>query len=154
MSELNGKEGKRGENTKGTGNKRNKKKNPTGDSPQAEPKLKEMKSVEVFEGRKTLLKCELGAGNPLPKFKWYKDGVVIASGKNKLKDTKFKKKKEGKVSELHFTKATDVHAGSYTCEAINNLGKTNTIGNLTLLHGKTHDVTRQLNRKTVSSNSL
>ncbi|XP_019909217.2 pro-neuregulin-1, membrane-bound isoform isoform X3 [Esox lucius] len=103
----------------------------------AEPKLKEMKSVEVVEGRKTLLKCELGAGNPLPKFKWYKDGVVIASGKNKLKDTKFKKKKEGRVSELHFTKASEVHAGSYMCEAANNLGKTNTVGNLTLLHAAT-----------------
>ena len=43
----------------------------------------------------------------------------------------------GKVSELHFKKTTDAHAGSYTCEAINNLGKTSTVGNVTLLRGKT-----------------
>lgn len=48
-----------------------------------------MKSVEVMEGRKTFLKCELGGGNPPPKFKWYKEGVEIATVRNKLKDTKF-----------------------------------------------------------------
>nr|XP_046146484.1 pro-neuregulin-1, membrane-bound isoform isoform X3 [Oncorhynchus gorbuscha] len=103
----------------------------------AEPKLKEMKSVEVVEGMKTFLKCELGAGNPAPKFKWYKEGVDLANIKNKLKGTKLKRKKEGKVSELHFKKTTDAHAGSYTCEAINNLGKTSTVGNVTLLHAVT-----------------
>ncbi|XP_041753380.2 pro-neuregulin-1, membrane-bound isoform isoform X2 [Coregonus clupeaformis] len=103
----------------------------------AEPKLKEMKSVEVVEGMKTFLKCELGAGNPSPKLKWYKEGVEIGGGKNKLKDTKLKRKKEGKVSELHFKKTTDAHAGSYTCEAINNLGKTSTVGNVTLLRAAT-----------------
>lgn len=60
----------------------------------AEPKLKEMKSVEVVEGMKTFLKCELGAGNPSPKFKWYKEGVDLANIKNKLKGTKLKRKKE------------------------------------------------------------
>uniref|UniRef100_A0A8C7TJJ1 Pro-neuregulin-1, membrane-bound isoform n=1 Tax=Oncorhynchus mykiss TaxID=8022 RepID=A0A8C7TJJ1_ONCMY len=103
----------------------------------AEPKLKEMKSVEVVEGMKTFLKCELGAGNPSPKFKWYKEGVDLANIKNKLKGTKLKRKKEGKVSELHFKKTTDAHAGSYTCEAINNLGKTSTVGNVTLLRAVT-----------------
>ena len=43
----------------------------------------------------------------------------------------------GKVSKLHFRKATITHAGSYTCEAFNNLGKTSTIGNMTVLHDKT-----------------
>uniref|UniRef100_A0A4W5NLQ0 Neuregulin 1 n=1 Tax=Hucho hucho TaxID=62062 RepID=A0A4W5NLQ0_9TELE len=94
----------------------------------SQPKLKEMKSVE---GRKTFLKCELGAGNPPPKFKWYKEGVEIASVKNKLKDTK------GKVSKLHFRKATNTPAGSYTCKAFNNLVKTSTIGNMTVLHAAT-----------------
>uniref|UniRef100_A0A8C7L8F6 Pro-neuregulin-1, membrane-bound isoform n=1 Tax=Oncorhynchus kisutch TaxID=8019 RepID=A0A8C7L8F6_ONCKI len=103
----------------------------------SEPKLKEMKSVEVVEGMKTFLKCELGAGNPSPKFKWYKEGVDLANIKNKLKGTKLKRKKEGKVSELHFKKTTDAHAGSYTCEAINNLGKTSTVGNVTLLRAVT-----------------
>uniref|UniRef100_A0A4W5NA47 Pro-neuregulin-1, membrane-bound isoform n=1 Tax=Hucho hucho TaxID=62062 RepID=A0A4W5NA47_9TELE len=113
----------------------NKKERPTANSPPAEPKLKEMKSVEVVEGMKTFLKCELGAGNPSPKFKWYKEGVEIASGKNK--DPRLKRKKQGKVSELHFKKITDAQAGSYTCEAINNLGKTSTIGNVTLLRAVT-----------------
>ncbi|XP_041753385.2 pro-neuregulin-1, membrane-bound isoform isoform X7 [Coregonus clupeaformis] len=132
-----GKERQRGGNKKGTGNKKDKKETPTDNSPQAEPKLKEMKSVEVVEGMKTFLKCELGAGNPSPKLKWYKEGVEIGGGKNKLKDTKLKRKKEGKVSELHFKKTTDAHAGSYTCEAINNLGKTSTVGNVTLLRAAT-----------------
>ncbi|CDQ88900.1 unnamed protein product [Oncorhynchus mykiss] len=132
-----GKERERGGNKKGTGNKKDKKEKPTDNSPPAEPKLKEMKSVEVVEGMKTFLKCELGAGNPSPKFKWYKEGVDLANIKNKLKGTKLKRKKEGKVSELHFKKTTDAHAGSYTCEAINNLGKTSTVGNVTLLRGKT-----------------
>lgn len=132
-----GKERERGGNKKGTGNKKDKKEKPTDNSPPAEPKLKEMKSVEVVEGMKTFLKCELGAGNPSPKFKWYKEGVDLASIKNKLKGTKLKRKKEGKVSELHFKKTSDAHAGSYTCEAINNLGKTSTVGNVTLLRAVT-----------------
>ncbi|KAL0964993.1 hypothetical protein UPYG_G00275400 [Umbra pygmaea] len=128
------KERRKGGNQKGTGNKNDKQTNPADNSPQAEPKLKQLKSVDVLEGRKTLLKCELGAGNPPPKLKWYKDGLEITGKANKLKDTKVKKKKAGKVSELHILKAAEVHAGSYTCEATNSLGKTSTVGNLTLLH--------------------
>ncbi|CAB1332407.1 unnamed protein product, partial [Coregonus sp. 'balchen'] len=91
------KERERGGNKKGTYNKKDIKEKPMDNTPQA--------------------------GNLPPKFKWYKEGVEIASVKNNLKDTKLKKKKEGKVSELLFRKATNTHAGSYTCEAFNNLGK-------------------------------
>lgn len=58
----------------------------------AAPKLKPIKSVVMEDGKKNSLKCEARAGNPVPKFKWYKDGKEF-SGKNKPKDVKIKKKK-------------------------------------------------------------
>ncbi|XP_067114177.1 pro-neuregulin-1, membrane-bound isoform isoform X1 [Osmerus mordax] len=102
----------------------------------AEPKLKEMKNIKVEEGRKTFLKCELTAGNPTPKVRWFKDGKELTNGDNK-QDIKVRKKKRGKVSELHIKKATEVHAGPYICEASNNLGKASIVGNLTVIHAAT-----------------
>ncbi|XP_036384506.1 pro-neuregulin-1, membrane-bound isoform isoform X2 [Megalops cyprinoides] len=103
---------------------------------QAEPRLKEMRSVEAGEGKKTSLRCEARAGNPLPKFKWYKDGKEF-DGKNKPKDVKIKKKKGGMISELLFRKATESNSGSYTCEAINILGSDKTSGNLSIISAAT-----------------
>ncbi|XP_046907172.1 pro-neuregulin-1, membrane-bound isoform isoform X3 [Hypomesus transpacificus] len=102
----------------------------------AEPKLKEMKNIKVEEGRKTFLKCELTAGNPMPKVKWFKDGKEFTNG-DKKQDIKVRKRKRGKVSELHIKKATEVHAGPYICEASNNLGKARIVGNLTVIHAAT-----------------
>ncbi|KAG7476942.1 hypothetical protein MATL_G00088060 [Megalops atlanticus] len=104
---------------------------------QAEPKLKEMRSMEAGEGKKTSLRCEARAGNPVPKFKWYKDGKEFA-GKNKPKDVKIKKKKGGMISELLFRKATESNSGSYTCEAINDLGSDKTTGNLSIISAPAH----------------
>lgn len=58
----------------------------------AEPKLKDLRSVTVEDGKKTVLKCEIVAGNPVPSIKWYKNGKELA-GKNKPKSIKIKKKK-------------------------------------------------------------
>lgn len=44
------------------------------------------------DGKKTVLKCEIVAGNPVPSIKWYKNGKELA-GKNKPKSIKIKKKK-------------------------------------------------------------
>uniref|UniRef100_A0A9J8BVT9 Pro-neuregulin-1, membrane-bound isoform n=1 Tax=Cyprinus carpio carpio TaxID=630221 RepID=A0A9J8BVT9_CYPCA len=97
----------------------------------AEPKLKDLRSVTVEDGKKTVLKCEIVAGNPAPSIKWYKNGKEL-TGKNKPKSIKLKKKKQGKISELLIRKSTEADAGLYTCEAVNNLGKTNTTANLTI----------------------
>uniref|UniRef100_A0A8C1SWF8 Pro-neuregulin-1, membrane-bound isoform n=1 Tax=Cyprinus carpio TaxID=7962 RepID=A0A8C1SWF8_CYPCA len=97
----------------------------------AEPKLKDLRSVTVEDGKKTVLKCEIVAGNPAPTIKWYKNGKEL-TGKNKPKSIKLKKKKQGKISELLIRKSTEADAGLYTCEAVNNLGKTNTTASLTI----------------------
>ncbi|XP_043106336.1 pro-neuregulin-1, membrane-bound isoform isoform X8 [Puntigrus tetrazona] len=129
MSEKNtSKEGKSGVKKKDKDSERSIR---TEDSPQVEPKLKDLRSVTVEDGKKTLLKCEIVAGNPAPNIKWYKNGKELA-GKNKPKSIKLKKKKQGKISELLIRKSTEADAGLYTCEAVNNLGKTNTTASLTI----------------------
>ncbi|XP_031434007.1 pro-neuregulin-1, membrane-bound isoform isoform X2 [Clupea harengus] len=102
----------------------------------AEPKLKQMRSKTVDVGKKTAMTCELEAGNPLPKIKWYKDGTEI-TGKSKPKNTKIKKKKQGRISELQFKRPTESDTATYTCEAVNNLGKFGTSGNLTVIKAAT-----------------
>uniref|UniRef100_A0A8C1STF5 Pro-neuregulin-1, membrane-bound isoform n=1 Tax=Cyprinus carpio TaxID=7962 RepID=A0A8C1STF5_CYPCA len=129
MSEKNtGKEGKSGIKKKDKDPERT---NKSDNSPQAEPKLKDLRSVTVEDGKKTVLKCEIVAGNPAPTIKWYKNGKEL-TGKNKPKSIKLKKKKQGKISELLIRKSTEADAGLYTCEAVNNLGKTNTTASLTI----------------------
>uniref|UniRef100_A0A8C1MXN8 Pro-neuregulin-1, membrane-bound isoform n=1 Tax=Cyprinus carpio TaxID=7962 RepID=A0A8C1MXN8_CYPCA len=129
MSEKNtGKEGKSGVKKKDKDPERT---NKSDNSPQAEPKLKDLRSVTVEDGKKTVLKCEIVAGNPAPSIKWYKNGKEL-TGKNKPKSIKLKKKKQGKISELLIRKSTEADAGLYTCEAVNNLGRTNTTASLTI----------------------
>ncbi|XP_048028054.1 pro-neuregulin-1, membrane-bound isoform isoform X10 [Megalobrama amblycephala] len=120
------KEGKSGEKKKDKGSERS---NKSDNSPQAEPKLKNLQSVTVEDGKKTVLKCEIVAGNPAPSIKWYKNGKEL-TGKSKPKSIKIKKKKQGKISELLIRKSTEADAGLYTCEAVNNLGKTNSTASL------------------------
>ncbi|XP_028827148.1 pro-neuregulin-1, membrane-bound isoform isoform X3 [Denticeps clupeoides] len=101
----------------------------------AEPKLKPLRNKTVDEGRKVTLTCEIEAGSPLPKFKWYKNGKEIPAKKSP--NLKIKKKKGGKVSELQFKSATLSDIATYTCEAINKLGKVSTSGNLTVITAAT-----------------
>ncbi|KAI2660141.1 Pro-neuregulin-1, membrane-bound isoform [Labeo rohita] len=123
-------------NKEGKSRERKKDKSDKSDiSPQAEPKLKDLRSVTVEDGKKTVLKCEIVAGNPAPSIKWYKNGKEL-TGKNKPKSIKIKKKKQGKISELLIRKSTEADAGLYTCEAINSLGKTNTTASLTISKSK------------------
>ncbi|KAJ8401890.1 hypothetical protein AAFF_G00374710 [Aldrovandia affinis] len=125
------KEGKKGGNKKG---KKDKTETPTSldPAPPVAPKLKEMKSVKTDEGKKASLKCEAKAGKPVPNFKWYKDGKEFV-GKNKPKDAKIKKKNKGMTSELVFRKTAESYTGSYVCEVINDLGRDQTTGNLTVI---------------------
>lgn len=59
----------------------------------AEPKLKDLRSSSIEDGKKMILKCELVSGNPEPNFKWYKNGKQLA-GKNKPKSIKIKRNKQ------------------------------------------------------------
>ncbi|XP_052422710.1 pro-neuregulin-1, membrane-bound isoform isoform X8 [Carassius gibelio] len=129
MSEKNTrKEGKSGVKKKDKDPERT---NKSENSPQVEPKLKELRGVTVEDGKKTVLRCEIVAGNPPPSIKWYKNGKELA-GKNKPKSIKLKKKKQGKIYELLIRKSTEADAGLYTCEAVNTLGKANTTASLTI----------------------
>ncbi|MFT7815713.1 pro-neuregulin-1, membrane-bound isoform [Arapaima gigas] len=94
---------------------------------QVEPRLKNMKSVEVQEGKKAVLKCEPVAGHSITRIKWYKNGKEFPS-KKKPKNVK-------KSSEVRFRKAKVSDSGLYTCEAINDLGKASTSANLTVIRG-------------------
>ncbi|XP_062410240.1 pro-neuregulin-1, membrane-bound isoform isoform X6 [Sardina pilchardus] len=128
---------KKGKKDRKNGNENGKKDQIKQDnSPTAEPKLKKMRSKTVDVGKRTAISCEIEAGNPLPKFKWYRDGIEITS-KNKPRNTKIKKKKGGRISELQFKKPTESDTATYTCEAVNNLGKTSATGNLTVIKAAT-----------------
>ncbi|XP_056591929.1 pro-neuregulin-1, membrane-bound isoform isoform X3 [Triplophysa dalaica] len=104
----------------------------------AEPKLKDLRSSSIQDGKKMILKCELVSGNPEPNFKWYKNGKQLA-GKNKPKSIKIKrnKQKPKKISELSIRKFTEADAGEYKCEAVNSLGKANTFANITVMKAPT-----------------
>ncbi|XP_073672195.1 pro-neuregulin-1, membrane-bound isoform isoform X4 [Paramisgurnus dabryanus] len=106
----------------------------------AEPKLKNLRSSTIEDGKKIILKCEVLSGNPAPTFKWYKNKTEL-KGKNKPKGLKIKKKKDGKTSELFIRKSTEADAGFYTCEAVNSLGKTNTSANITIIKAATSTTT-------------
>ncbi|XDV53711.1 hypothetical protein PO909_022146 [Leuciscus waleckii] len=69
-----------------------KKKDKDSSSPEAEPKLKDLRSVTVQDGKKTVFKCQIVAGNPVPSLKWYKNGQEL-TGKNKPKSIKIKERK-------------------------------------------------------------
>lgn len=50
------------------------------------PKLKKMKSQTGQVGEKQSLKCEAAAGNPLPSYRWLKDGKEL----NRSRDIRIK----------------------------------------------------------------
>lgn len=56
----------------------------------ATPKLKKLTSVDVEEGQKVTLRCELLAGGKQTKFQWYQNNIKI--GKNENRKIKMKKK--------------------------------------------------------------
>ncbi|KAA0703608.1 Pro-neuregulin-1, membrane-bound isoform [Triplophysa tibetana] len=132
------KDGKRGDKKK---QKESGKANPSDSSPPAEPKLKDLRSSSIEDGKKMILKCELVSGNPEPIFKWYKNGIQLA-GKNKPKSIKIKrnKQKPKKISELSIRKFTEADAGEYKCEAVNRLGKANTLANITIMKGLEYEL--------------
>ncbi|XP_041107657.1 pro-neuregulin-1, membrane-bound isoform-like isoform X5 [Polyodon spathula] len=107
---------------------------PAEDTSDPAPKLKKLKSLEVEEGKKVVLKCEASAGNPKPVLTWYKDGKPLKEN-NKPKDIKIKQKKIGNSSDIQILKAKLSHTGQYMCEATNNHGTVRSVGNITVIPG-------------------
>ncbi|CAK6446118.1 unnamed protein product [Pipistrellus nathusii] len=90
------------------------------------PKLKKMKSQTGQVGEKQSLKCEAVAGNPLPSYRWFKDGKEL----NRSRDIRIKYGNGRKNSRLQFNKVKVEDAGEYVCEAENILGKDTARGRL------------------------
>ncbi|XP_066128775.1 pro-neuregulin-2, membrane-bound isoform isoform X4 [Saccopteryx bilineata] len=92
------------------------------------PKLKKMKSQTGQVGEKQSLKCEAVAGNPLPSYRWFKDGKEL----NRSRDIRIKYGNGRKNSRLQFNKVKVEDAGEYVCEAENILGKDTVRGRLSV----------------------
>ncbi|TWW74744.1 Pro-neuregulin-2, membrane-bound isoform [Takifugu flavidus] len=88
----------------------------------AAPQLKQMTvPTRVDEGSKLTVKCE-ATGNPLPTYRWFKDG-------NELKKSKKVRIKNGqKNSRVQINRARVEDSGNYTCVVENLLGKDNSTG--------------------------
>ncbi|XP_015205437.1 pro-neuregulin-2, membrane-bound isoform isoform X2 [Lepisosteus oculatus] len=84
----------------------------------AAPKLKKLRDQSVREGEKLILKCE-ATGNPIPTYKWYRDGSEL----KKSKEIKIKTGK--KNSRIQITKVKVEDSGNYTCVVENLLGRDN-----------------------------
>ncbi|XP_075460986.1 pro-neuregulin-1, membrane-bound isoform isoform X4 [Ascaphus truei] len=101
----------------------------------APPRLKEMKSQRVQEGKKLVLKCEAISEQPSLKFKWFKEEKEISAknkAENKPSNIKIRKKSK-KSSELHISKASNADAGEYKCTVSNQLGNHSMKVNVTIL---------------------
>ncbi|XP_066199595.1 pro-neuregulin-2, membrane-bound isoform isoform X2 [Saccopteryx leptura] len=92
------------------------------------PKLKKMRSQTGQVGEKQSLKCEAVAGNPLPSYRWFKDGKEL----NRSRDIRIKYGNGRKNSRLQFNKVKVEDAGEYVCEAENILGKDTVRGRLSV----------------------
>uniref|UniRef100_A0A8D3AIS6 Neuregulin 2a n=1 Tax=Scophthalmus maximus TaxID=52904 RepID=A0A8D3AIS6_SCOMX len=88
----------------------------------AAPKLKPMRNpIIVDEGKRLTVKCE-ATGNPLPTYRWFKDGNELKKNK------KVKIKNSQKNSKVQISKAKLEDSGNYTCVVENPLGKDNSTG--------------------------
>ncbi|XP_057676484.1 neuregulin 2a isoform X1 [Corythoichthys intestinalis] len=88
------------------------------------PKLKPMKNPSIVdEGSKLTVKCE-ATGNPLPTYRWFKDGNELKKSK------KIRIKNSQKNSRLQINRAKLEDSGNYTCVVENLLGKDNSTGTI------------------------
>ncbi|XP_046717089.1 pro-neuregulin-1, membrane-bound isoform isoform X4 [Silurus meridionalis] len=85
----------------------------------ATPKLKKLTDVNVEEGQKVTLQCELLAGGKQTKIQWFQNGIKV----DKSETRKIKLKKKGSLSELQLMKVSDSDIGTYTCKAVNSRGE-------------------------------
>ncbi|XP_028669316.1 pro-neuregulin-2, membrane-bound isoform-like isoform X3 [Erpetoichthys calabaricus] len=106
------------EKKKGKGKKKQKNHNKGDKVAQGEgaaPKLRKLKNITLREGEKLSLKCE-ATGNPIPEFKWFRDGKEL----RKSKEIRIRHGRRN--SRLQITKVKASDAGEYTCEAENAVG--------------------------------
>ncbi|KAK2879612.1 hypothetical protein Q8A73_023424 [Channa argus] len=88
----------------------------------AAPRLKPMKNPIIVNEREALIvKCE-ATGNPVPTYRWFKDGIEL----KKSKEVKIKKSKRN--SRVLISQAKLEDSGNYTCVVENPLGKDNSTG--------------------------
>ncbi|XP_037543937.1 pro-neuregulin-2, membrane-bound isoform, partial [Nematolebias whitei] len=86
------------------------------------PKLKPIKiPTLVDEGSPLTVKCE-ATGNPVPTYRWFKDGNELKKSRN------IKIKIARKFSRVQISKAKLEDSGNYTCVVENLLGRDNSTG--------------------------
>ncbi|GAA6105432.1 pro-neuregulin-1, membrane-bound isoform isoform X10 [Tachysurus ichikawai] len=102
----------------------------------ATPTLKKLTNMQVKEGQKLTLRCELLAGGSKTKIQWYHNGKKIV--KNDTRN--IKRKKKGALLELQLTKVTDSDVGTYTCTAVNERGEDSQNAIVQVIKGKKRDL--------------
>lgn len=76
-------------------------------------------SVSFFVGRNAVISCNV-TGWPLPKVKWFMNGMEVRDGDLNLSVYLQEEKRAEKInSSLHFSELDKLHAAYFTCEAKN-----------------------------------
>ncbi|XP_041435794.1 pro-neuregulin-1, membrane-bound isoform-like isoform X4 [Xenopus laevis] len=104
----------------------------------ASPKLKEIKTQSVQEGKKLVLKCQAVSEQPSLKFRWFKGEKEIgAKNKPDSKPEHIKIRGKKKSSELQISKASSADNGEYKCMVSNQLGNDTVTVNVTIVPSDT-----------------
>lgn len=83
-----------------------------------------MKNITKYKSENIRIRCEI-SGNPLPRYKWYKDDVPIGENEDRLNS-----KLTPWGARLKIENADVFDSGWYMCKASNNAGEVNTTGYL------------------------
>ncbi|XP_062617741.1 inactive tyrosine-protein kinase transmembrane receptor ROR1-like isoform X3 [Saccostrea cucullata] len=83
-----------------------------------------MKNITKYKGENVRIRCEI-SGNPLPRYKWYKDDVLIGENEDRINS-----KLTPWGARLKIANADVFDSGWYMCKASNNAGEVNTTGYL------------------------
>lgn len=83
-----------------------------------------MKNITKYKSENIRIRCEI-SGNPLPRYKWYKDDVLIRENEDRINS-----KLTPWGARLKIENADVFDSGWYMCKASNNAGEVNTTGYL------------------------
>ncbi|XP_078319397.1 inactive tyrosine-protein kinase transmembrane receptor ROR1-like isoform X5 [Crassostrea virginica] len=83
-----------------------------------------MKNLTKYKGENIRIRCEI-SGNPLPRYKWFKDDVPIRENEDRINS-----KLTPWGARLKIENADVFDSGWYMCKASNNAGEVNTTGYL------------------------
>ncbi|XP_048763301.1 inactive tyrosine-protein kinase transmembrane receptor ROR1-like isoform X3 [Ostrea edulis] len=81
-----------------------------------------MKNITKYKGEHVRIRCEI-SGNPLPRYKWFKDDVPIRENEDRINS-----KLTPWGARLKIESADVFDSGWYMCKASNNAGEVNTTG--------------------------